>query len=218
MIKEIKFIKDAKAITGGLTRTSKMPCDSFNLSALDCKVGTKLRDVKGSVCDGCYALNGNYKRFHKTIYKAMTKRKKALKNKLWVQAMVKLINAQAQRNGNYFRWHDSGDIQSIEHLKKIIKVAELTPGILHWLPTREIKIVKGSGQLPKNLIIRISAAMINGKPPKVLDPLLTSTVIDSSLKITKSDYLCLASKQGNQCKKCRACWNKDIPNIAYLKH
>ena len=55
---------DAKLILGsGLSETSKMPCYSFNLSALDCKTGSKLVGVKNSVCEGCYALGGNYQRY-----------------------------------------------------------------------------------------------------------------------------------------------------------
>ena len=55
----------AKEILGSyLSCTSKMPCYSFNLSALDCIKGSKLVNVKGSVCYGCYALNGNYKRYN----------------------------------------------------------------------------------------------------------------------------------------------------------
>ena len=211
------LIKDARAITGGLTKTSKMPCDTYSLSALDCKVGSKLRLVEGSTCFDCYALKGNYKRFHNSIYKAMKRRKASLEHSLWVQAMVKLIEAQAQRNGDFFRWHDSGDIQSIKHLKQIIEVARLTPGILHWLPTREVTIVKScSSLIPRNLIIRVSAPMIDGKALDHFDN--TSTVISSTLKARKNDFICKASFQGGECKKCRACWDKNIKNIAYLKH
>jgi len=214
-MKTIKYIKDARAISGGLTVTTKMPCDTYSLSALDCNVGSKLQRVENSVCSHCYALKGNYKRFHKSIYKAMSERKKALKNKLWVQAMVKLINAQAIRNGNYFRWHDSGDIQSLAHLKKIIEVCKKTSNILHWLPTRERKIINMIPKIPKNLIIRLSATMINKHSSWDGN---TSSVISNTLFAKKSDFVCLASKQGGQCKKCRACWDKTIKNIAYLKH
>ena len=211
------LIKDARAITGGLTKTSKMPCDTYSLSALDCQVGSKLRLVEGSTCSTCYALKGNYKRFHNSIYKAMKRRKASLKNSLWVEAMVKLIEAQAQRNGDFFRWHDSGDIQSIKHLKQIIEVARLTAGILHWLPTREVAIVKNCISLiPRNLIIRVSAPMIDGKAIDHFDN--TSTVISSTLKARKNDFICKASFQDGECKKCRACWDKNIKNIAYLKH
>ena len=56
-------VKDAKEITGSLTRTSKMPGLSYSLPAWECKTGSKLRKVKGSVCASCYALKGNYTRY-----------------------------------------------------------------------------------------------------------------------------------------------------------
>ena len=56
-------IKQAKEITGSLTRTSKMPGLSYSLPAWECKTGSKLRKIKGSVCASCYALKGNYTRY-----------------------------------------------------------------------------------------------------------------------------------------------------------
>ena len=56
-------VKDAKEITGSLTRTSKMPGLSYSLPAWECKTGSKLRKVKGSVCASCSALKGNYTRY-----------------------------------------------------------------------------------------------------------------------------------------------------------
>ena len=49
-------VKEAKQITGSLTRTSKMPGLSYSLPAWECKTGSKLRKIKGSVCASCYAL------------------------------------------------------------------------------------------------------------------------------------------------------------------
>ena len=43
---------------GGISKTTKMPCRSFNLSAYFCKVGGKLVNIKNSVCNGCYAMDG----------------------------------------------------------------------------------------------------------------------------------------------------------------
>ena len=44
----------AKEVIGGmLSDTSKMPSYSINLSALDCITGSKLVNVKDSVCYGC---------------------------------------------------------------------------------------------------------------------------------------------------------------------
>ena len=59
------LIKEAKEITGGLTYTTKMPGPSFNTPAQRCVTGSKLRNIKNSVCNGCYALKGNYVRFPK---------------------------------------------------------------------------------------------------------------------------------------------------------
>ena len=53
-------VKEAIKITEGFTRTSKMPGLSYSLPAWECKTGSKLRQVKGSVCASCYALKGNY--------------------------------------------------------------------------------------------------------------------------------------------------------------
>ena len=104
------LVKKAKQITGSLTRTSKMPGLSYSLPAWECKTGSKLRKIKGSVCASCYALKGNYTRY-KAIKAAQYVRLKALKDKRWIAAMVAQIIRQ-----KYFRWHDAGDIQSMEHL------------------------------------------------------------------------------------------------------
>ena len=56
-------VTEAKKITGSLTRTSKMPGLSYSLPAWECKTGSKLRKIKGSVCASCYALKGNYTRY-----------------------------------------------------------------------------------------------------------------------------------------------------------
>ena len=57
----------------------------------------------------------------------------ALTHPQWVQAMAVLIKGK-----KHFRWHDSGDLQSVHHLKKIFEVCNLTPDTMqHWLPTQE---------------------------------------------------------------------------------
>ena len=148
-------IKQAKQITGSLTRTSKMPGLSYSLPAWECKTGSKLRKIKGSVCASCYALKGNYTRY-KAIKAAQYVRLKALKDQRWIAAMVAQIIRQ-----KYFRWHDAGDIQSMEHLYKIFKVCELTPETQHWMPTREAQflsqIENPTIEVPSNLLIRMSS-------------------------------------------------------------
>ena len=142
-------IKEAQAITGSMTRTTKMPGLSYSLPAWECKTGSKLRKVKGSVCASCYALKGNYTRY-KAIKAAQYVRLEALKDQRWIAAMVAQIIRQ-----KFFRWHDAGDIQSPEHLQKIFRVCELTPETRHWMPTREAQFLKDIDPetVPKNLII-----------------------------------------------------------------
>ena len=126
------LLNKAKEITGSLSKPSKMPGHAYGLPAKECKTGGKLQKVKGSTCYGCYALKGCY--VFKVVQDAQYKRLKAIRHPLWVRAMTMQI---ANKKTKFFRWHDSGDIQDLKHLAKIFEVAKRTPGIAHWLPTRE---------------------------------------------------------------------------------
>ena len=196
--------KEARKITGGLSAPSKMPGPAHNLPAWKCITGVKLQAVKGSVCAGCYAMKGRYR--FKNVREALDRRLAALTDPRWVQAMVVLI-----KDHKYFRWHDSGDIQSPEHLKNIFEVCKQTPDTQHWMPTREVKFLKDMdpATVPPNLIIRISSHMINQGPVNSWP--WTSTVVTSG-------RTCPAPDQGNNCGSCRACWDRGTANIAYGKH
>tara|TARA_R110000796_G_scaffold238889_1_gene359396 strand:+ start:567 stop:1202 length:636 start_codon:yes stop_codon:yes gene_type:complete len=207
---------EAKEITGGLSRTSKLECGSFSLSAFDCVTGSKLAKVKDSVCNKCYARRNSY--LYPSVKTAQARRIKKLNNPSWAEAMVKLIRIQALENDtDLFRWFDSGDLQE-GMLAKIVEVCKLTPEIKHWLPTHEAGMIikdkeKLGGKLPANLIIRLSASMIDGNPPKSWE--YSSTVHKKTKPI---GFLCKAKDQGGKCLDCTACWNKDIKNISYMQH
>ena len=196
--------REAKKITGGLSKPSKMPGPAYNLPAWACKTGAKLRKVPGSPCYGCYAVKGRYN--FSNVQQALQRRLEALESPLWVEAMVTLIKGQ-----EFFRWHDSGDIQSEQHLKNIFEVCKLTPETKHWLPTQEREYLKDPEAVPANLIIRLSGSKIDGPSPKAWP--WTSSVVTSSEART-----CPAPEQGNECGSCRACWDKSTPNVAYGKH
>ena len=200
------LVKQAKQLTGSLTRTSKMPGLSYSISAWRCKTGAKLRKIPGSVCAGCYALKGNYTRYP-AIRAAQNLRMQKLKNKKLIEAMATQVKRQ-----KFFRWHDAGDIQSIEHLQKIFEVCKLTPNTQHWIPTREAQFLKDidPATVPANLIIRMSSHMVDQGPVKFWP--WTSTVT------SKGGATCPAPKQGGKCLDCRACWNKDVKNVSYGKH
>ena len=78
--------------------------------------------VKGSVCYDCYALKGCY--VFKVVQEAQYRRLAAIQSPQWVTAMAHLINS---KKPDVFRWHDSGDVQDLDHLEKNLCVCRLTP-------------------------------------------------------------------------------------------
>ena len=196
-------VKEAKEITGSLTRTSKMPGLSYSLPAWECKTGSKLRKIKNSVCSACYALKGNYTRY-KAIKAAQYVRLASLNSELWTAAIVTQIKRQ-----KYFRWHDAGDVQDLQHLNKIYEVCRLTPGTKHWMPTREAWIKDHLDSKPDNLVIRFSAPMIDQAAPASWP---------NSSEVVTEGATCPAPQQGNSCGDCRNCWNPEIKTIKYGKH
>ena len=202
----IMLIKEAKKITDSLTRTSKMPGKSYSLPAWACQTGAKLRKVPTSPCFGCYALKGNYTRYP-AIKAAQYRRLDSIEHPQWVEAMALQIQRQV-----WFRWHDAGDLQNVDHLRKIFEVCRRTPNTRHWLPTQERQYILAVNpeEVPDNLIIRLSGAKVDGAAPKAWAH--TSTVV------TDGKPTCPSGTQGGKCLDCRACWNKDISNISYGKH
>ena len=196
--------KEAWALVGGLSKPSKMPGWSIGIPAAECKTGAKLRLIPDSVCEGCYALKGCY--VFAVVQKAQYKRLEAIQHPDWVEAMATLINS---KKPDVFRWHDSGDVQDLDHLEKIFKVCELTPSKRHWMPTREAWIKDHMHKAPANLVVRFSSPMVDQGPVKSWPN--TSTVS------TKS-RTCPAPDQNNECGDCRACWDPLVKNIEYGKH
>ena len=210
-------IGEAEKIAGTLGRPSKMPGFSTSTSATECKLGSRLRNVPGSVCEGCYAMGANYQ--YPSVKVAHARRLRGLRDPRWVEAMVRLIQARVDPEDPYFRWHDSGDLQGVWHLANICEVARQTPGVQHWLPTREKGMVKsflrGGGVIPGNLTVRLSAAMVDGGVPTASGLLTTSTVSSNGETI---GCRCPAREKGNSCGECRACWDREVENVTYGKH
>jgi len=201
------LIKEAIAITGGLSKPSKMPGPAYNLPAAACLTGAKLVKVPGSTCSGCYALKGRY-RFG-NVQKALNRRLKALEDPRWIAGMITLIQGRP-----VFRWHDSGDIQSAQHLKNIFEICNATPETKHWLPTREAQFIKDLQPevVPKNLKIVFSDHM-NDQAHGVTFWPYTSGVTTKRGAVT-----CPAPKQDNKCLDCRKCWDRDVKRVIYGKH
>lgn len=169
-------IKEALIIIGGFSTPSKMPWYAWSISAKDCIVGSRLREIPGSTCSTCYALKGNY--VFPNVVAAHRRRRAALEDPRFVDAFVFALTfyhaggrRTYEKDGetvkeNRFRWFDSGDLPDIETLEKINTIAERTPQIDHWLPTRELGFVGAflrQQQKAPNLLIRISTPMIGDR-------------------------------------------------------
>jgi len=208
-------LREAKELTGGgLGYPSKMPGTSYGISAHACITGAKLATVPGSVCHGCYALRNNYN--YPSVATAHERRLASIAGPHWTAAMAHLINSSGER---WHRWHDSGDLQSVEHLLKICAVAALTPGVRHWLPTREFGLVQAymakGGRVPDNLTIRVSATMVDGRATSKWP---TTSGVHTDPPAWGKRHVCPAPLQGNNCGDCRACWSKEVVHVSYHKH
>ena len=199
--------KEASKITGGLSAPGKMPEGSYNLPAVACITGAKLREIPGTPCYGCYAFKGRYN--FPNVKDALARRLESITHPDWVQAMAVLIKGK-----KHFRWHDSGDLQGPEHLKKIFQVCKLTPETSHWLPTQERKLLQflDPAIIPTNLVIRLSNAKNDTVPGQAWTH--WSTVVTKP----RAGHVCPAPEQGNNCGSCRACWSKDVKEVQYRLH
>ena len=207
-------LKDARTVTGhksGLGKPSKMPGYSTSLPATACKVGAKLAKVAGSVCSSCYAMKGHY--MYPDVKAGLHRRLDALHNPQWVEGMIKLVGHYTDENNPYFRIHDSGDFQSVEHVLQWVEVARALPWVKMWAPTRETQMLTlaraMAGDWPDNLVIRVSAPMVGSA--------LDIDMLTSSVDYEDSQQ-CPAPTQGNECGDCRACWNREVSNVNYHKH
>jgi hypothetical protein len=172
------------------------------------------------------------------VISAQNKRHTSLNNDRYVEGMIFLLKDQFfKKKINVFRWFDSGDLQSIDHLDKIILIAQKMPYIKFWLPTQERDLIlKRKDIIAKldNLIIRVSATKIDGKPSNfkntssVVSVLKNATCLayrtDKTKKIhSMDDYLRFNKHEKKaldfgHCGDCRKCWNKNIKNITYFQH
>lgn len=206
----------AKAIVHSLGKPSKMPGYAWGIPAERCVTGRHLRKIPGSVCYHCYAFKGRYT--FNAAQRALHLRLKGLGHPEWVDAMVYLLGTKRVRQHGYFRWFDSGDLQSQAHLGKICEVVRRTPWLKHWMPTREYafvrKYIEAGGVIPKNLTLRLSAALIDGAPPSHWK--WTSGVRGKTGKKVRRE--CPSHQQNNKCGDCRACWDKRVPHISYRFH
>jgi hypothetical protein len=205
--------KGAVAICGSLSEPAKMPGHAYSLPAAQCRLGSFLQRFPNAVCAHCYALRGRY--VFAVVRRALEKRLKSLSHPFWIEALTILIR---HSRDTHFRWHDSGDLQGLQHLRNIVAVCKNLPEVKFWLPTREYQTVEAyrriGGEIPPNLCIRYSAHLIDGAPP-LRYGLPASTVSSQRQNAPPGAYRCPAARKDNKCGRCRACWDQAVKIVDF---
>lgn len=218
-------------VIGGLSWPSKMPGAAFGLPPEACNVGARMAAIPGTVCSACYAMRGQYSFGDATA--AQQRRLLLLYGTdatTWVNAFVRVLE---KARVDFFRWHDSGDIQGVWHLQRIVDVCRATPHIRHWLPTREIAVVReyqaqaraqqaaglDAGIFPPNLVVRISGNKPDQPAPQVEG--CTTAAVYTAGKIPVQGEACHAYDVNGKmrpegCGDCRLCWSDKA--VAYPFH
>ena len=211
------LVKEAKTYGNISTGNTKMPGTTFAIDAFACNVGSKLATNPNTPCFACYARK--LQRLRPSVdqgWKANLNKWKASDPDQWEQAMT--FQILRYNTDSYHRWFDSGDLQSVGMLHSIVNVCLMTPNIKHWLPTQERGVVskfkRNGGVLPSNLVIRVSASLLNGAMPKGYRN--GSQVFTKGYEPRGKE--CKARSRNNSCGTCRACWSKDVELISYPKH
>jgi hypothetical protein len=191
-----------------------MPGPSFSISAALCQTGSALRKIPGTPCSKCYALKGRYT--FPNVQQALDIRLKGwLEDKDWVLLMsIRLLYISDTHE--YFRFFDSGDLQSLQMLQDINQVAwNVNPHVKIWLPTQERKYVNAAVDIAPNLTIRVSSTKVNevqtASSPNVQNSLVSTGEVFFGHK-------CPSKEQDNKCGLCRACWSKTISHVTYIQH
>jgi hypothetical protein len=198
-----------------LSKTSKLDgIYSWSLQAGKASCPGSIRNGEViDVCKFCYAKNGNYR--YPNVKKVRELNREEWKKDSWVDDMVKALD-----NERYFRWVDSGDIYSISLAHKIYEIMVKTPWVKHWLPTKMYVFPKFRKVFEKmmeldNVMVRYSSDSINGE----YESYHGSTVIPYKESATADMTVCLAYENPkHNCDGCRACWDKNVPLIAYVAH
>jgi hypothetical protein len=227
--------KQLNAITGGLSKPSKLPCSAYSIPNTVCSGYRK--NERGTVCHVCYCGKNRYA--FPAVQNALQRRLNAVQRALrsdfarvtWIRAVVESIKKTGDA---HFRWFDSGDIYREDFLEMIICVAALTPHVSHWLPTQRPDIVaryvaRKGWLIPKNLTVRVTCKYID-RVGGVDNPLMLPLSVvcsdrpswDVSESVRRGSFVfCPAgfdSDHGTRCGDCRACWDPKVRTVVYKLH
>ena len=201
-----------------ISKTSKMQIKGKKVGSWSLPAGSSCPGAKGAeVCNGCYAKKGMYR--FPVVKNVREYNQKDYHKDDWVDRMVKEVV-----KFDYFRWFDSGDIETIELATKIHSVIIKTPNVKHWLPTRSDKVGSISPFITKimgrnNVSVRKSADNTGVDKPErggVISFVIKKDAIEAAHK--KGIFVCPVGMYADQksCDTCTACYTDQ--KVAYVLH
>lgn len=200
-----------------LSNTSKLGVKSWSLQALNtCPASIGDDGELVDACKGCYATAGHYR--YANVRAPREFNRQAWEQDSFVSDFVKALNKE-----RFFRWYDSGDMYNIKLAEKMLEIMQLTPHVIHWLPTRMYKfkkfhsIIEQMAALP-NVAVRLSSDSITGEIVNSQVSDLNSTIIPEEEIDSYNGFICKAFYQDGKCLDCTACYSKDIKTVAYVGH
>lgn len=207
-----------------------MPCASWSLPAREaCPFA--LTGV-GTICEHCYADKGSYTQYP-SVKIAQRQRfnwvRECLKTVEGTDSFVQtMVTAIRRANNPYFRVHDSGDLFSPAYTWAWVRIVQSLPEVRFWFPTRSWRpltmpklsaTTKVAWELALmalaaegNVTVRPSALFFNAPAPRIPGLAAGSTAANDG------SFSCPASKQDNECRDCRACWDSPELAISYRAH
>ncbi len=219
--------------THGLSSMEKMWGPSEDTPTWGCPMGTKLRGVEGSVCQGCYVDNIPH-------LKSDSVQAHQIRNLLGLanpQMYAAALSWQlGQSNHSKIRLNSSGDIQNAHHFALLSDVASAHPDKQFWLSTREHdelkRFIDAGGQIPPNMTVRVSQHMQHQtvhdseqmRRLMASHPNITGSSVNASHKYGEGDvWVCPAAGKKfpeNTCEhnNCDACWDPNVKAIDYTGH
>ena len=201
-----------------ISKTSKMQIRGKKVGSWSLPAGPSCPGSKDAeVCEGCYAKKGTYR--FPSVKGVREFNREDYKTHDWVDRMIVEVN-----KFDYFRWFDSGDVESVTLAAKIKMVIEQTPYVRHWLPTRSDKIktigsVLGGIHPLKNAVLRPSADNIGFKDER--DGVVSYVIRESDITeaFARGVVVCPVTAPGStqkSCDDCTVCYTD--ASVAYLIH
>ena len=213
-----------------ISKTTKMQIKGKKVGSWSLPAGTSCPGSKDAeVCKTCYAKKGMYR--FPVVKNVREYNRDDYRKDDWVDRMVAKVS-----KFDYFRWFDSGDIETHELAMKIWQVITRTSSTQHWLPTRSDKIgnidhvlhgipksadtkLAGITHLP-NVAVRLSADNIGLDKPERSG--VNSYVVrqeDMFEAKKRGIHLCPVTAPGStqkSCDTCTLCYTD--AEVAYVLH